>query len=124
MNVRVRLFATLRQQAGWAQQSIELPDGATLADALAAVDRAVPTLNLPRRTVYVAVNQEYARGAQVLREGDEVAIFPPVSGGQWRPCGVQEPGGAGVSPAAEQGTSAPDARTPQVSRSCPISQEH
>jgi molybdopterin synthase catalytic subunit len=82
MNVRVRLFATLRQQAGWAQQDVELPDGATLADALAALDRAVPTLNLPRRTVYVAVNQEYARGAQVLREGDEVAIFPPVSGGQ------------------------------------------
>jgi molybdopterin converting factor subunit 1 len=82
MNIQVRLFATLRQQAGWAQQRFELPDGATLADALAAVDHAVPGLNLPKRTVYVAVNQEYAKGVQVLHEGDEVAIFPPVSGGR------------------------------------------
>jgi molybdopterin converting factor subunit 1 len=81
MNIQVRLFATLRQQAGWAQQRLELEDGATLADALAALDRAVPALNLPKRTIYVAVNQEYAKGAQVLQDGDEVAIFPPVSGG-------------------------------------------
>ncbi len=36
---------------------------------------------MTKRTFYVAVNQEYAKGEQVLHEGDEVAIFPPVSGG-------------------------------------------
>ena len=81
MNIQVRLFATLRQQAGWAQQRLELPDGATLADALAAVDRPSRRSTCPSAPIYVAVNQEYAKGAQVLHDGDEVAIFPPVSGG-------------------------------------------
>ncbi len=81
MLINVRLFATLRQLAGWAKQQIELPAGATVADALAELDRHYPHLTVGKRTIYVAVNQEYARPAQPLQEGDEVAIFPPVSGG-------------------------------------------
>ncbi len=81
MQIQVRLFATLRQLAGWSQQQIELPDGATLDAALAAIDARYPALAIGKRTFYAAVNQEYAKGDQVLREGDEVAIFPPVSGG-------------------------------------------
>ena len=82
MQIRVRLFATLRQLAGWSQQSLELPDGATLDAALAAIDQRFPALTIGRRTFYAAVNQEYAKGDQVLHDGDEVAIFPPVSGGE------------------------------------------
>jgi molybdopterin converting factor subunit 1 len=81
MQVTVRLFATLRQLAGWARQPLELPDGATVAAALVELDRQYPQLAVAKRTIYIAVNQEYARGAHVLRDGDEVAIFPPVSGG-------------------------------------------
>lgn len=81
MEVRVRLFATLRQLAGWSQQPLALPDGATLRDALAEIDRQYPALSIGTRTFYAAVNQEYAKSEQVLHEGDEVAIFPPVSGG-------------------------------------------
>lgn len=81
MQIRVRLFATLRQLAGWPQQTLELPDGATVADALAELDRTHPQLAVRTRTIYVAVNQEYARPAQVLHNGDELALFPPVSGG-------------------------------------------
>lgn len=81
MEVQVRLFATLRQQAGWSQQSLTLPNGATLRDALAEIDRRYPALSIGTRTFYAAVNQEYAKGEQMLCEGDEVAIFPPVSGG-------------------------------------------
>lgn len=81
MEVQVRLFATLRQQAGWSHQGLTLPDGATLRDALAEIDRQYPGLSISTRTFYAAINQEYAKGEQVLREGDEVAIFPPVSGG-------------------------------------------
>jgi molybdopterin converting factor subunit 1 len=81
MQIRVRLFATLRQLAGWAQTTLELPDAATVADALAALDREYPQLTVTKRTIYVAVNQEYARGAQVLNAGDELALLPPVSGG-------------------------------------------
>ncbi len=81
MKIQVRLFATLRQLAGWPQQALELPSGATVADALAELDRRFPQLTVSTRTIYVAVNQEYARGTQPLQEGDELAIFPPVSGG-------------------------------------------
>lgn len=81
MQIHVRLFATLRQLAGWSRQTLELPAGATLDDALAAIDARFPALTISRRTFYAAVNQEYAKGDQVLCEGDEVAIFPPVSGG-------------------------------------------
>ena len=81
MQITVRLFATLRQLAGWSQQPLELPEGATLEEALAAIDAHYPALTLSRRTFYAAVNQEYAKGDLVLHEDDEVAIFPPVSGG-------------------------------------------
>lgn len=81
MQIQVRLFATLRQLAGWSQQPLELPAGATLEDALTAIDQHFPALTIGRRTFYAAVNQEYAKGDQVLHDGDEVAIFPPVSGG-------------------------------------------
>ena len=81
MQIRVRLFATLRQLAGWAQQTIELPEGATVADALAELDRQFPQLTVTTRTIYVAVNQEYAKTTQLLHAGDELALFPPVSGG-------------------------------------------
>ncbi len=81
IEIHVRLFATLRQLAGWSQQPLELPEGATLDEALAAIDQRFPALTIGRRTFYAAVNQEYAKGDQVLHNGDEVAIFPPVSGG-------------------------------------------
>ncbi len=45
MEVRVRLFATLRQLAGWSQQPLNLPDGATVRDALAELDRQYPGLS-------------------------------------------------------------------------------
>jgi sulfur-carrier protein len=81
MQIHVRLFATLRQLAGWPQQALEVPEGATVADALAELDRRYPQLTVTTRTIYVAVNQEYAKGTQVLHPGDELALFPPVSGG-------------------------------------------
>ena len=81
MQIRVRLFATLRQLAGWAHQTLDLPEGASVADALAELDRHYPQLTVTKRTIYVAVNQEYAKNTQLLNAGDELALFPPVSGG-------------------------------------------
>jgi len=81
MEITVRLFATLRQVAGWSSRPLEVPDGATLRTALAAIAAAYPQLNLGSRTYYAAINQEYAQPDQALAPGDEVAIFPPVSGG-------------------------------------------
>ena len=74
MIVSVRLFAGLRERAGRDRVELELPDGATVSDLLAAMDVA------PRSCV-VAVNREYADARHPVRAGDEVALVPPVSGG-------------------------------------------
>ena len=76
MIVRVRLFAALRERAGTDRLELELPDGARVADALAAVDGLAEGLPL-----VLAVNREYAARDQVLHESDELAVVPPVSGG-------------------------------------------
>lgn len=82
IDVTVRLFATLRQQAGWSVQTFSVPEGATVHDLLLRLDDALPGMNVSARTLYAAVNQAYAKPEHVLRDSDEVAFFPPVSGGR------------------------------------------
>src|SRR5215217_4855951 len=74
MVVSVRLFAGLRERAGAAHVDVELPEDATVADLLAALDLA------PRSCV-AAINREYAAPGERIAPGDEVALVPPVSGG-------------------------------------------
>jgi molybdopterin converting factor subunit 1 len=81
MEVKVLLFATLRQVAGWKEQVVQLPSEANLGDLLLLLTDAQPQLNLAQRTIYAAVNEEYAQRDTPLKEKDVVAIFPPVSGG-------------------------------------------
>jgi molybdopterin synthase catalytic subunit len=76
MEVRVRLFAALRERAGVDVVELELPDGALVGDALARLDGLTDGVS-----VVMAVNQEYADAESALRPGDEVALIPPVSGG-------------------------------------------
>ncbi|MCY3991234.1 MAG: MoaD/ThiS family protein [Caldilineaceae bacterium] len=76
MNVRLILFAGLRQAAGFKSDTVSLPESSTVGDLL---DSRVPTLR--DRTFYVAVNEEFAQRDTVLHDGDEVALLPPVSGG-------------------------------------------
>ena len=76
MRVTVRLFAGLRERAGWGERELEA----------ASVGDVWPQLGLgeePAGLLY-AVNQEYADRSAALSEGDEVAIIPPVSGGAFR----------------------------------------
>ncbi|HWF55694.1 MAG TPA: molybdenum cofactor biosynthesis protein MoaE [Solirubrobacteraceae bacterium] len=77
MHVQVRLFAALRERAGADQLDLELPPGARVRDALAQV--AWLTDGVP---VVMAVNREYADEEQALGAGDELALIPPVSGGE------------------------------------------
>jgi MoaE-MoaD fusion protein len=76
MVVHVRLFAALRERAGSDRLELDLPDGALVSDALAAVDHLASDLPL-----VLAVNREYAAREQRLAPGDELALIPPVSGG-------------------------------------------
>ncbi len=81
MTVRVQLFAILRERAGSDHVEVELPDSATVADAISAVAQ-LPGLNgLSHGSARMAVNREYASPDTVLGPDDELALIPPVSGG-------------------------------------------
>src|SRR5919198_651463 len=77
MEVTVRLFAMLRERAGAREVTLQLPDGARVGDALAELGSIAEGLPL-----VMAVNREYADEDQVLDSGDELALIPPVSGGE------------------------------------------
>jgi molybdopterin synthase catalytic subunit/molybdopterin converting factor small subunit len=83
VNVRVRLFAALRERAGTGSVEIEIPEGAVVGDVW-------PVLGLgaePAGLLY-AVNRGYADRSATLAPGDEVAVIPPVSGGAVRSEGL------------------------------------
>jgi MoaE-MoaD fusion protein len=82
MEVEVRLFAMLRERAGSDSVTVEVPDGATVRDAVDALAREHPLGELlARMPVVMAVNREYVAEERHLQEGDELALIPPVSGG-------------------------------------------
>jgi MoaE-MoaD fusion protein len=77
MEVTVRLFAMLRERAGAQEVTLELPEGARVRDALDSLADLAEDIPL-----VLAVNREYADSEQVLDPGDELALIPPVSGGE------------------------------------------
>jgi len=83
MHVHVIPFGVLKDWLGSSAATVELPDGASVADLLecmrAKLPARVPADSL--RGIAVSVNAEYARAARLLSDGDEVGLLPPVSGG-------------------------------------------
>jgi molybdopterin converting factor subunit 1 len=77
----VRLFARLREIAGTADAARDLPAGATARDAWNDLVTAVPALAPYSPVVSCAVNEAYVKMNVALKDGDEVAFLPPVSGG-------------------------------------------
>jgi len=63
------------------QDTVELPESATVAQLAAELLRRYPKLTKDAAGIVVAVNQEYRDHAHVLSDGDEAALIPPVSGG-------------------------------------------
>ena len=88
MQVRVLPFGVLKEWLGSSASTIELPDGATVADLLRrlADGQAAPSL----RGIAVSVNADIATSAQALHDGDEVGLLPPVSGGAGQPAAAPE----------------------------------
>ena len=83
MRVHVRLFASYREAAGRGYFDLELPPGAKVRDAVSAILNEHPLVGEGRRVV-IARNREYADLDTSLENGDEVALIPPVSGGDAR----------------------------------------
>jgi len=81
MRVRVLYFGALKDLFGRGEELLELADGTSVGEMVMKYrDRGLGETGI-WQSIAVAVNQEYARGEDVLRDGDEVALLPPVSGG-------------------------------------------
>jgi len=82
MQVRILFFATLKDIVGARQMQLEVPAGATVGDVLTRLETSYPRIKDYRPVVLTAINEEYVDQRTAVQEGDEVAIFPPVSGGE------------------------------------------
>ena len=81
MTIRVKFFAILRDRAGVSEVPLDVPDGATVAQATEPLLRRFPALGDYIHRCGFALNRSYVKGDAELHEGDELALIPPVSGG-------------------------------------------
>src|SRR3954468_21494055 len=81
MQVRVLFFGVLRDLAGKSNDSLELPEGGSVRDVIARYESQIPRLKDSLSSIALAVNQQYASPETKLKDNDEVALLPPVSGG-------------------------------------------
>ncbi len=81
--VSVRFFASFKEKVNKDRVVLSIAEGSTLADVMQTIKRQVKGSEdfLDSGTAIIAVNQEVARGDREIKDGDEIAIFPPVSGG-------------------------------------------
>jgi molybdopterin synthase sulfur carrier subunit len=77
MKIKIKLFASLRDSFGYSEREIEISNGDTLDD----VWKAVASDSNWQDDILMAVNMDYANSDTCLNDGDEVAFFPPVTGG-------------------------------------------
>lgn len=85
MKLSVRLFAAAAEAAAGQTAACDVPDvpAPTVADVRAALASQAPALKDVLARSWFAVNGEYATDEQPVRSGDEIAVIPPVSGGEW-----------------------------------------
>jgi molybdopterin converting factor subunit 1 len=81
MQVRVLFFGMLKELVGKSSDLLELGEGSSVRDLLMHYNAALPGLKTTLPSLAIAVNQQYAGPATRLKQGDEVALLPPVSGG-------------------------------------------
>jgi MoaE-MoaD fusion protein len=81
MRVQVLFFGMLKDIAGRGSERLEIRDGASVSDLLGHYEEQIPRLGEMLPSLAVSVNQEYAGADVALKENDEIALLPPVSGG-------------------------------------------
>ena len=79
--IRIRFYSYFKDLAGCSETAEDLPAGSSVRDLLAGLAARFPRLSAAEKSVLVAVGVEYRERAYVLKEGDEVSLFPPVQGG-------------------------------------------
>lgn len=85
VRIQLLLFATVKDRIGQSRLSLELADSATIADAKAMLSRDFPAAKRSIETAIAALNEEFSHADAKLSDGDTLALFPPVSGGQGDP---------------------------------------
>jgi molybdopterin converting factor subunit 1 len=81
VRIRVLFFGMIKDAVHRETEDLDLPESSVLSDVLAHYVRTIPSLKLMMSSVAVSINQEYASPQAQLKEGDEIALLPPVSGG-------------------------------------------
>ena len=81
MQFRLLFFASLKDIVGARELALEVPKGSTVDDLLSQLEIKYPRLKDYRPVILTAINEDYVDKAARISKGDEVAIFPPVSGG-------------------------------------------
>lgn len=81
MRVQVLFFGVLKEIFGSQSEVLELREGVCVEELRGIFEERASTRRELMRSIAIAVNREYAKGEEVLREGDEIALLPPVSGG-------------------------------------------
>jgi molybdopterin synthase catalytic subunit len=81
VNMTVKLFATLKDRAGASQVTVDTPDQLSVRELRETIGQQHPGLAALTARSVVSVNHEFAFNDDIVRASDEVALFPPVSGG-------------------------------------------
>jgi MoaD family protein len=81
MTIRVQFFSWFKDLTGCSAVTETLPDGCTIDDMFKKLAARFPKLAVLEKSVLIAVGLDYQDRAYVLKEGDEVSMFPPVQGG-------------------------------------------
>ena len=81
MKVRAQFFAQLRDATGVSETTVELSEGATVANLLATLYEQRPKLHEWDKSLLFGSGVEFVDRQHVLKEGEEIAIMPPVQGG-------------------------------------------
>jgi molybdopterin converting factor subunit 1 len=81
MQIRLLAFASLREILQAPERSLSLPDGARAGDAQRLLEEQFPALTPHRSSMRIAINGRLVDSDGALRDGDEIALFPPVGGG-------------------------------------------
>ena len=81
MRVSVSFYSYLKELTGCVQTTETLVDGSTLGDLFKQLMTRFPKLAAMQRSTLIAVGVEYQDRSYVLKDGDEVSLFPPVQGG-------------------------------------------
>lgn len=81
MTIQVQFWSYFKELTGCAQTSVELSAGATIGELVQRLHTRFPKLVAMQNSTLIAVGVEYQGRDYVLKDGDEVSLFPPVQGG-------------------------------------------